>query len=201
MIQDIPYLKCFVRKQYLRNLEDGFGEFVEAYAFAVTAILNRPLLFTIHTVDGAVVSRLPISALCHELDSPEQTLSHLELWSCIGKEISVIEHSYLKRYRTQVKLPDGKLYDGTYLFTIDPCSGGFSETPEQHKTWNVIALDNGNFAAQPNNRCFFLDSHFVKFQGRPDYKTNTHEWYCEDHEWSVGHSDEQFYQSKCEGKS
>lgn len=193
MIRDIPYLKCWIRREYLNNLEEGHGEYVEGYAFAVTAILNRPLLFTVHTVDGGVISRLPISALCHKRDAPVQSLSDLELWSVIGERIEVIEHEYLRNYWVQTRLPDGLTYDGKYLFTIDPQRGGFSESPDQHKTWNLIALDNGNFAAQPNNRCFFRDSHFVRFQGRPDYRTNTHEWKCEDHEWSAAHSDDVYY--------
>ena len=52
-----------------------------------------------------------------------------------------------------------KLYHGEYLFTVDwahPESNivdtEHSEIPDQHKCAHILALDNGNFAAQPNNR-------------------------------------------------
>lgn len=196
-IADIPYLKCFVRKEYLRNLEDSHGEYIEAYAFAVTSMPNKPLLFTVHTVDGAVVSRLPMSALVEKPCEP-MDLRILQLWSCLSANVAVIEHAYLKNYKMKVMMKDGKIHKANYLWTLDSRSTGFSEHSDQHKTFNVGWLDSGQLMAQPNNRCLFLDSHFVNFKGRPDYKTNTHDWHVEDDDWSVGEDTKMFYESKKE---
>jgi len=49
-----------------------------------------------------------------------------------------------------------------------------------HKCAHVIALDNGNFAAQPNNRIqWFCPAFVTPFQEKPDYKTNTAVWKVE----------------------
>jgi hypothetical protein len=51
---------------------------------------------------------------------------------------------------------------------------GFSETVEEHKSYNFIKLDNGQFAAQPNNKVLFYDSSLTvpEFK-RPDFKIAT----------------------------
>jgi hypothetical protein len=44
----------------------------------------------------------------------------------------------------------------------------------------MIALDNGNFAAQPNNRIQWFDPAFITpFNEKPDYVTNTRVWKVE----------------------
>ena len=54
---------------------------------------------------------------------------------------------------------DKKFYHGKYIFTIDWASPEtnildteHSEIPQEHKCAHILALDNGNYAAQPNNR-------------------------------------------------
>ena len=49
-----------------------------------------------------------------------------------------------------------------------------------HKCAHVIALDNGNFAAQPNNRIqWFCPAFVTPFKDKPDYLTNTGVWKVE----------------------
>ena len=60
-------------------------------------------------------------------------------------------------------------YKGKYLFTLDWAASTdsgdtdylFSEFPSQHKCGHVIAMDNGNFAIQPNNRLLLHDPSFT----------------------------------------
>ena len=56
---------------------------------------------------------------------------------------------------------DKKWHSGKYLFTVDfahPESNildtDHSEIPHEHKCAHIIALDDGNYAAQPNNRMY-----------------------------------------------
>lgn len=156
MLRDCPYLKCLVRKEYLHDFELGLGEYEEAYAFAVTGIINRPLLFTVHLESGAVYSRLPIQALVTSACEDSYTLEQLMPYGVIGNRIEVVQHAYLKQY--EVTTPLG---DGVYQFTVDQFDGGFSEDPVQHKTMNVVALHSGHIGAWPNNMCRFLDGHFT----------------------------------------
>lgn len=199
-IQDLPIpLKVLIRKEFLRNMQDSHGQYVEGYVFAVTSIPGRALLFTAHTIDGAVVSRLPISAFCTQT-SDFIPLNKVQLWDCLSDKINTIQHAYLKNYSMSVRLTnETELRTGSYLFTIDQIGGGFSETPDQHKTFNVGVLTTGQLFALPNNRCFFTDNHFVQFKGRPDYLTITQSWQVEQKdEFNVSNSDDVFYISKNE---
>jgi hypothetical protein len=197
--KDLPKpLKVLVRREYLRNLEDGFGEYEEAYVFAVTSLPSRPLLFTIHTEKGAVFTRLPISALCMKPSEPME-LGDLQLWSCLEPSIQVVEHKYLKNYTATCFIGDKKYY-GRYLFSIDSFpTEGFGESPDQYKIFFVIALENGNICALPTNRILWEDNHFTKVEGKPDYKVNTHYWLTEKEDFKIGEDDKLFYEPRKEG--
>ena len=60
------------------------------------------------------------------------------------------------------------MHAGEYEFTIDTAhpdksviDTNFSELDPEHKSFNVIALDNGQFAAQPNNRVVWRDNSLI----------------------------------------
>jgi hypothetical protein len=129
-------------------------------------------------------------------------LDFLEIWDGFSYNISIIEKSLLKGLQCKVLMKDKKLYDGQYMFTIDSCSSepnelnvSLSETPNEHKSFNIIKLDNGQFAAQPNNRVLFYDQSLTpKGVTIPDFKVSTKEFHCEDGlKWSSGESDDFFY--------
>src|SRR5271169_5161469 len=68
------------------------------------------------------------------------------------------------------------------MFTIDWCESEDAEEAGDggHKCAHLIALDNGNFAAQPNNRIqWFCPAFVTPFQEKPDYVTNTRVWKVE----------------------
>ena len=156
MIIDCPYIKCFLRLEFVHDLKSHHGLFEECYIFAVTGIMNRPLLFTAHLESGAVFSRLPIHAFCFVESAPIRTIEELMPWGCVGNSIQIIQHAYLKNYEVETSIGPGR-----YLFTVDQFGGGFTEDPEQHKTMNVVELYDGNLAAMPNNKCRFFDTHFT----------------------------------------
>lgn len=162
-IIDIPFTRALVSNQLILG-EPGW---TPCYLFAATPLLNRPLLFTLHTVHGAVYSRVPLSHLAHE----EPTGEHLEPWGSLGERMTVIQHAYLKDYWVRTKQgPEGR-----YLMTFDWLpQGHFEEDPEQQKSMNLLALENGRFALLPNNMCLFQDAHFTGLSGEwPRYRRNT----------------------------
>ena len=100
---------------------------------------------------------------------------------------------------------DKKFYHGKYLFTIDSCHAdtnilnvSYSEVPEEHKSFNILELDNGHFAAQPNNRCIFYDKSLSPSKMTfPDYKVSTMEFQVEaNSKWTAGDTDDFFYEFK-----
>ena len=97
------------------------------------------------------------------------------------------------------------MHAGEYEFTIDNChrdtstlDTNFSEHDPEHKSFNVIKLDNGQFAAQPNNRVIWRDSSLTPDKLlRPDFKVCTQNYAVEtEPKWSVGHTDEWQYKTK-----
>ncbi len=51
--------------------------------------------------------------------------------------------------------------EGEYLFTLSYEGEGLASDSEQSKTHNIFALDNGQYAAMPNNMCLFKDNWFA----------------------------------------
>ena len=97
------------------------------------------------------------------------------------------------------------MHKGEYLFTIDNAhrernviDTNFSEHDPEHKSFNIIKLDNGQFAAQPNNRIIFTDQSLVLGDRKqPDFKVCTQNYTVENTpKRSVGHTDEWQYKTK-----
>ena len=95
---------------------------------------------------------------------------------------------------------DKKFYKGQYLFTVDwahPESNilntEHSEIPQEHKCAHIMALENGNYAAQPNNRIIWHINSYTTKNDWPDYKVQTTVWDVEAGEWVTEDSDKMFY--------
>ena len=98
------------------------------------------------------------------------------------------------------------MHPGEYEFTIDTAhpdqsviDTNFSELDPEHKSFNVIALDNGQFAAQPNNRVVWHDNSLIPGDlKQPDFKVCTQNYAVETEAkwWTVGHTDEWQYKTK-----
>jgi hypothetical protein len=203
---DIPPLKCFVRREFLFDLQEGHGEFEPAYAFGIASLRARAIGWHVMTNRGAQVARLPIHALVHKEDAPNLSLPTLELWDCFGYSVGVKQFAYLKGVRANALCGDGTWRKGEYLFTIDWCGGdadldvSFSELPDEHKNAHVLRLDCGCFAALPNNRIEWIEGSFItnpldlENTGHPGYRVNTHTWSVEG-DWRTEDSDAYFYKT------
>ena len=116
-------------------------------------------------------------------------LDVLQLWDCFDYDITVVQKPLLSRCEFFGK--DRKMHPGEYEFTIDNAhrdhsyiDTNFSEHDPEHKSFNVIRLDNGQFAAQPNNRVIWRDSSRPKNFYNPDFKVCTQN-YCVETEQMV----------------
>jgi hypothetical protein len=198
---DVPEIQCFLRKEYLYNVESHHGEFVPCVIIGCSSVPGRAIGFHALTENGAMIWRLPISAFCHKKEAPVQELGVLELWDSFSEKVSVHLFQAIREMRVRTLLKDGEWYDGKYLFTIDWWGSSASDNPGDwgHKCAHVLQLDNGNYAAQPNNRVQWRDQAFVTdpFKEKPDYKTNQQIWKCEDGlKWKTENSDSMFYDGK-----
>lgn len=100
-------------------------------------------------------------------------------------------------------LRDHEPLPGTYLWTIDWCADPLdtscAEIPQEHKCAHIIALDNGCYAAQPNNRILWREPSFIveplEPGGKnwpPTFKTNRQTWSVEGN-WTTSADDNYFY--------
>jgi hypothetical protein len=200
---NVPAIECFVRGEYLRNLEDSFDKTYPCLIFGMSSIPNKVPLFHFIMEDGGIWWRMPISAFCSKLDAPKQELIDLVLWDSFSYYPSITVFDVLKNKKMEYISRNKQKYSGTYLFTIDWASGDpnntdhlFSEKPGQHKCGHVIKLDNGNFAIQPNNRILVRDPSFTSNYGKMliERKINSHEWSAENApKWITENSDKYYY--------
>ena len=213
LVHPLPPRKVWVKKEYLYDLEKGYGELTPGLWISVRSIQAKALYFeTLLTDYGALFDKLPLSAFVwkEDIDWDNQLpLDVLELWDCFDYNITVVEKPILGRCQFFGK--DRKMHAGEYEFTIDTAhpdfsvlDTNFSEHDPEHKTFNIIALDNGQFAAQPNNRCQFFDNSLIDNDNlkQPDFKVCTQNYAVETLPkwWSVGHTDEWAYKTEEEEK-
>jgi hypothetical protein len=192
LVANLPPVQCYVRKEYLYDMESEHGSFEPCYWVSVKSIPGRALYIESYLTNyGALYDKLPISAYVWkpELSSEWFPLDFLEIWDAFSYNITVVRKNLLSGLRCEVFMKDKKSYKGTYMFTIDSCHSepneidlGLSETPNEHKSFNIIKLDNGQFAAQPNNRVLFYDQSLTSKVQVPDFKVSTREFHCEDGE-------------------
>jgi hypothetical protein len=204
VIANIPPIACYVRKEYLRDLQDSHGEFTPAYWVTVKAIRHRALYIEAFLPEyGALYDKLPISAFVWkpETPSPDLKLGDLQLWDAISPQLSVIEKAVLKNMRCKFRTPAGIWGEGHYLFTVDmvhtdpnEIDANWARVPSEHKSYNFIRLDNGQFAAQPNNRVLWLDEAVVAKEPKmPNFKVSTKEFSAEGGRWNLGDEDSWTY--------
>jgi len=141
---------------------------------------------------GAVYDKLPIHAFrWRPLKSTDKVfpLDFLQLWDCLSYNISVIEKRVLRGVKTYTTMKDQTTMEGEYLFTIDTAHSdpneidcGWSETPNEHKCYNVSKLDNGQICAQPNNRTkWYQPSRTNDITEKPYFRYSTKIWKSEDY--------------------
>lgn len=199
LVANVPPIEVWVDKRYLYDFQKdengnllGDGEWEKGHWVSVKSIPNRALLFETY-IDkfGAVYDKLPISAFRSHLNNleTEYPLDFLQLWDCLSYNISVIEKRVLRGTKTYTTMKDHSVVSGEYLFTIDTAHSdpnevdcGWSETPNEHKCFNLSKLENGQFCAQPNNRTrWYQPSRTDSITEIPYFRYSTKIWRCEDY--------------------
>jgi hypothetical protein len=200
IIGNLPPIKCFVRREYLYNFEKGHGELEPCIWVSIKAI--RGQVFRIESLlprYGALYDKLPIQAYVWNTKHGDLDYDILQLWDCMGYRFTVHEKISLRNLGVKFLGKDKVWHFGKYLFTVDFCADGmdvdtgFTEVAEEHKSFNFIRLDNGQFAAQPNNRCLWYDQSLIPAKTDfPDFQASRHIWTVDgSRKWSAG--DDWFY--------
>ena len=217
-IINTPPKKVWVKREYLRDLRDGYGEYVLGYWVSIKSIWGRCFYFETYLPEyGALYDKLPISAfLDWDSDHPEgpvvldeAPLSDLQYWDSFDYDIQLIEKQFLCSMSVKVRHRSGRVTEGgKYVFTIDSYHGdrdrpdfSFSETPEEHKSHNVIVLPNGQIGCYPNNRCQFVDESLTPEDlKKPDFLVSTRRYSVEHGGTNgrLGNSEDYFWETETE---
>jgi len=203
---NIPLQYAQIRREYLYDGQKHHGEVEDCIIFGLTSIAGNALLFHAIMENGAVFYRLPIHAFIQRgfkiEDVPRRRLDELELWNCFSYYPAITTYDILLGQSGKYYGKDKEWHTGQYLFTVDfahPESNivdtDHSEIPHEHKCAHVLALNDGNYAAQPNNRLIWsLPSFTVKDEVPFDWKVQTNDWSVENTAtWRTEDSDRFFY--------
>ena len=188
---NIPVVYAQIKKEYLYDLTRHVGEVEDCIIFGITSLTGRAILFHAIMENGAVFYRLPISAFIQRgfkaEEVPKRRLDELELWNCFSYYPAVTTWDILTTTSGKYIGKDKKWHHGKYLFTVDwghpdanILNSDHSEIPHEHKCAHIMALEDGNYAAQPNNRLIWDITSFTVRDEIPDWKVQTSEWDVED---------------------
>jgi hypothetical protein len=177
----------------------------DCVVFGIASISGRALLFHVLLPNGAVYYRLPISAFFQKHFSrdqvPDMRPDELQLWNCFSYYPSVHVFDFLAGVDGKFRGKDKNFYPGNYLFTVDWAhpepnilNVEHSEIPQEHKCAHILALTNGNFAAQPNNRILWHVNNYTTDNDWPDYKVQNTIWDVEGADWITEDTDKMFYE-------
>ena len=213
LICNLPAEKVWVRKEYLQDHQDGHGEFVEGVWVSAKSIPGRAFYFeTYLPAYGAMYDKLPISAFLRapKPPTPDMSLENLQFWNCMDYGIIAINKGFIAQMEIEVFTRNHGLQKGKYLFTLDNyhanpdvIDNNVSETPQEHKSHNCIALENGQYALYPNNRMRLYDLSLTPEDPMfPDFKVSTIEYEVEGRtDWGrLGDTDNYFWETNAERK-
>jgi hypothetical protein len=196
LIASLPPLRCFVRREFLYDDHKGHGELEPCVWVSLKAI--RGQVFRIESLlpeYGALYDKLPLHAyVWQQSDLPQLPIDMLQLWDCMGYNFTIHEKTALRNLGVKFYGKDRQWHYGHYMFTVDFCADGmavdttFTETADEHKSFNFIKLDNGQFATQPNNRCIWYDQSLVPAEVKqPDFRVATKTYSVDgSRKWSAG---------------
>ena len=211
LICNLPAIHVWVRKEFLRDHEDGHGEFVKGVWISCKSMPGRAFYFETYLPEyGAMFDKLPISAFtwADQTPKPDLSLPNLQFWNCMDYGVVAIHKQFISSMTFEVMTRNAGTFKGKYVATIDNYHSDVNtidystaETPAEHKSHNLIELENGQFGLYPNNRMRIYDNSLTPDKPlMPDFKVSTVEYEVESEDYLAryGDSDDYFYKSKDE---
>jgi hypothetical protein len=213
LICNLPAIHVWVRKEYLRDHKDGHGEFVKGVWVSAKSMPGRAFYFETYLPEyGALYDKLPISAFVSEptKPSPDMELIDLQFWNCMDYGVTTIHKQFIGSMDFEVFTKNHGIQKGSYIATIDnyhahsdEVDWSTSETPSEHKSFNLIELENGQYCLYPNNRMRVYDISLTPSEPKtPDFLVSTEYYAVENgNEWGrLGDTDEYYWRTKQESE-
>jgi hypothetical protein len=206
LICNLPAVQVWVRREYLRDHLDGHGEYVPGVWLTAKSIPGRAFYFeTYLPTYAAVYDKLPISAFVSspEAPVPDLPLTELQFWNCSDYGVVSVVKQFTASMTWEIRPREHSPIKGTYVCTLDAYHAdpdgvdySTSETPSEHKAYNVVELSNGQFALYPNNRCRVYDTSLTPAEPlKPDFRVSTQYYQVEAEDGArYGDTDAYFYE-------
>ena len=211
LICNLPSNEVWIRKEYLTDHQSGYGEFERGVWVSAKSIPGRAFYFETYLPEyAAMYDKLPISAFVSRpiLPDPDLNLPNLQFWNCMDYGVVAIDKKFIGSMDYELYTRDFDTIKGTYICTLDnyhqdPDSIDYatSENPSEHKSHNLIELENGQFALYPNNRIRIYDNSLTpKNPKDPDFKVSTKYYQVENQydQLGMGNEDEYFWKTSKE---
>ena len=225
LVCNIPPVKVWVHKHCLRDYKDQHGEWTIGYWVTVKSIPGRALYFETYLPEyGAMYDKLTIDAfrsfdpdnLAEDGNGParvsyDMEIEELQFWNAFDYGIVCVEKNLVSNMEVTARTRGNKEVKGKILFTLDNYHPHrdepdlyFAEVPDEHKSHNIVEMENGYIGAYPNNRCRMTDpSLSYNDLKQPDFKVATRYVdveYCPD--WGrLGECDDYFWETPQESEA
>jgi hypothetical protein len=208
LLANLPNTKVYVRKEYLMDFKGGHGEFVEGHWVTVKSMPGRAFYFETYLPEyAALYDKLPISAFVSEPKKPDPDLplQDLQFWNAMDYGVTAIYKQFIGSMDFEILTRSHKVLKGTYVLTLDnyhesadEIDYSTSEIPEEHKSFNILELENGQYAAYPNNRMRVYDNSLTPKQPKdPDFKVSTEFYQVENgYSYRLGDTDQYYWKSE-----
>jgi len=209
-VVNLPSIDVWVRREYLRDHWDGHGEFVKGIWVTAKSIPGRTFYFETYLPDyGALYDKLPISAFVSDpvTPNPDLDLYNLQFWNCMDYGVVAISKNFIASMDFEILSRDHGTLKGQYVATLDNYHAdpdvvdySTSEKPAEHKSFNIIELENKQFCLYPNNRMRVYDNSLTPDEPlQPDFRVSTKEYQVENgQKFRLGDTDEYFWKAKDE---
>ena len=210
LIANLPSYEVWVRKEYLTDHQSGHGEFVKGVWVSVKSIPGRAFYFETYLPEyAAMYDKLPISAFVSdpETPSPDMSLPNLQFWNCMDYGVVALHKQFIGSMDYEVYTRDHGILKGSYIATLDNYHDDVnnvdystSHKPAEHKSHNLLELENGQYCLYPNNRMRVYDNSLTPDQPlQPDFKVSTEIYQVENgQKFRLGDTDEYFWKAKDE---
>ena len=191
LVANLPPTKVWVHKHALRDYKDQQDQWTLGYWTTIKSIPGRGFYFETYLPEyGALYDKLTIDAFrvwdpdypkAPHIEDKPLNVEDLQFWNALDYGVTVIEKNLIGNMEFRVRPRSGGELIAKYLFTVDNYHPHrnepdfyFSELPDEHKSFNVVELDNGQFGAYPNNRCRMVDPSLSYAELKtPDFKVAT----------------------------
>jgi hypothetical protein len=177
------HLYGHVRREFITNGTDtGIDKCI---IHAVSVRPAQALTFSILLENGAQYRGVPIHGLVVGQDStmthpPQLDLHSHQVWGCFGTEFSIINMTFSKGLSAEwVDSFGNKLVGRGLGWAIEFHDDGYSNAPQQDKSFNMLVSQEGYLAAMPNNRVRWWEDSFTNWKLPIKLKVNHKTYYVE----------------------